>query len=260
MSIIIKRNTSSNSSSNSSISASERTALGFMATLPMKIIPKQTFAPHLPIQYRDGDGVELIGKPDALCIQHLTKTHIENKNGVLNHHLTKESCHRALQQEFDRTMHDGREKSYSALTAHFRVANMAFLLENSWNQSVWKVLALQSLHGWDKYLVCFKRNPSAKDAERYIKAGLVFCVEATLAQMLHVIELAAHGVYITITLEAPRSGYAMTVNASPNPAHEGLTPEQFAAANRAAYEAVVQDARPKPFVPGVICLSAKDLT
>ncbi len=130
------------------MSASERTALGFMATLPMKIVPKQTFAPLLPIHYRDGDGVELLGKPDSLCKQARSYTFIENKNGVLNHHLTKESCHRALQQEFDRTMHDGREKSYSALTAHFRVANMAFLLENSWNQSLWKVLAQQSQYGW----------------------------------------------------------------------------------------------------------------
>lgn len=243
----------------STMSSSERAALAFMSTLPMKIVPKQTFAPHLPIHYRDGDGVELLGKPDALCIQHRTHTHIENKNGVLNHHLDKESCHRALQEEFGRTMHDGREKSYSALTAHFRVANMAFLLDNSWNQSLYKVLALQSLHGWEKYLVCFKRNPSAKDAERYTKAGLVFCTEATLAQTLHVIELAAHGVHIRLNLRAPRSGYIVTVDATPNPEYDGLTGDQITAANRAAFESTVEDARPKPFVPGVIYASAKDV-
>jgi hypothetical protein len=63
---------------------------------------------------------------------------------------------------------------------------MAFLLENSWNQSLYKVLALQKLHGWEKYGVCFKRNPSVKDAKRFADADLVFCTEATLAQMLAV--------------------------------------------------------------------------
>lgn len=244
---------------NSTMSASERTAVAFMSTLPMKIVPRQTFAPHLPIHYRDGDGVELLGKPDALCIQSRTKTHIENKNGVLNHRLTKEESHRALQEEFSRTMNDGRPKSYSALTAHFRVANMAFLLENSWNQSLWKVLAQQSQYGWDKYIVCFKRNPSAKDAKRYIDAGLVFCTEATLAQTLHVIELAAHGLHIRLNSFAPRCGYAITIDASPNPAHASLTGDQITAANRAAFESTVDHARPKPFVPGVIYASVKDV-
>lgn len=221
------------------MSASERTALAHFATLPMPIIATQSFAPLLPIHYHDGAGAEQWGKPDALCTQARTFTFIESKNGVLNHHLSRESCHRALQQEFERTMHDGRPKSYAALTNHFKYNNFPFMLENSYNQSLHKVLALQSLHGFEKFLVVFAKNPSLKDAQRYAAAGLVWCTHDTVAQMLGIIEFAAHGLYYPFHLRAPRAKYEVTVNPMPNPAHEGLTGEQITAANRAAYEEVV---------------------
>jgi hypothetical protein len=61
--------------------------------------------------------------------------------------------------------------------------------------------------------------------------------------MLGVIDLASHGFYYPFTLYAPRSGYSITVNPTPNPEYEGFTSEQIAAANRAKYEAVVAAAR-----------------
>jgi hypothetical protein len=224
-------------------SASERAALAFYATLPFPVAPAQTFAPHLPIHYRDGAGIELEGRPDALCTHHRSYTFIEAKNGKLNYHRDKESSHWALQQEYTRRAHDARDKPYNFLTDYFYRVDPGFLHDNAWNQALMKVLALQSLHGWERYVVVFQRNPSAADAERYAEAGLVFCTEATLAQMLSIIDLAAHGFYYPFTLRAPRSRYSITVNPTPNPEYAGFTPDQIAAANRAAYEAVVAAAR-----------------
>ncbi|MGJ7915456.1 hypothetical protein ACI48D_08265 [Massilia sp. LXY-6] len=222
-------------------SASERAALAFYATLPFPVDPAQSFAPHLPIYYRDGAGIELEGRPDALCTQH--HTFIESKAGTLNNHRDKASSHWALQQEYTRRMQDGRDKPYNFLTDYFYWVDPGFLHDNAWNQSLFKVLALQALHGWERYVVCFQRNPSAADAKRYAEAGLVFCTEATLSQMLGVIDLASHGFYYPFTLRAPRSGYSITVNPAPNPDYAGFTPEQITSANRAKYEAVVADAR-----------------
>jgi hypothetical protein len=224
---------------NTYMSASERKALAHFATLPMNIVPMQTFYPRLPTSYRDGDGVELNGKPDALCKQRLSFTYIESKKGILNDHRSKTSCHRALQQEFDYTMGTDEPKSYKFLTDYFKFNNFPFLMANAWNASLYKVLALQKLHGFEKYLPVFADNPHARDAERYQKAGLVWATHATDAQMLAVIELAAHGLYYPFCLDARRSGYYITVEPSPNPAHLGFTPEQIAADNRACFESVV---------------------
>lgn len=221
------------------MSISERRALEHFATLPMEVVPMQTFAPRLDPEYLDGDGTEQWAKPDALAKQPLTFTFIEAKNGILNHHPSKASCHWALQLEYGLTMNDGRDKDYNNLTKHFRQANFAFLMANSWNNSLFKVLALQRLHGWQRYLVVFAKSPSALDAKRYAEAGLVFCTNDTLAQMLAVIELAAHGLYYTFNFRATRAKYQITVNPEPNPAHAGMSPEQITDANRAAYEAVV---------------------
>jgi hypothetical protein len=223
------------------MSKSEREALDHFATLPMKIVPSQCFAPRLTSAYLDGDGVKQYGKPDALATQPRTFTFVESKprGACLNHHPSKDSCHRALQMEYALTMHDGRDREYNELTEHFRHANYPFLLQNSWNNSLFKVLALQRLHGWEKYIVSFSGSPSALDAKRYAEAGLVFCTNDTLAQMLGIIELAAHGLYYPFQFRATRARYQITVNPEPNPAHAGMTPEQITAGNRAAYEAVV---------------------
>ena len=209
------------------------------AKLPFNIKPTQTFAPLLPSSYRDGAGVELTGKPDAVCVQPRGFTFIENKSSSLNNHPDKDSSWWALQQEYTLRMHDGRDKDYGFLTDYFYRTDPVFLKDNAWNQSLFKVAAMQAQYGWQRYIVCFARNPSSDDAKRYAEAGLVFCTDASLEQMLSVIDLAAHGVYYPFCLDARHSGYTVQVNPTPNPEYEDLTPEQIVAANRAKYEAIV---------------------
>jgi hypothetical protein len=226
----------SNTSITNNMSASERLALAHFATLPQLIVPMQSFQPRVTPYYRDGAGTELWGKPDALAKQPESFTFIESKNGCLNSHPSRQSCHRALELEYAATMHDGRPKEYNELTAHFRHANFPFLLANSWNNSLYKVLALQLLHGFGKYVVVFAKSPSYRDAERYSKAGLVWCTNDSLARMLATIELAANGVYVPFHYRAPRAKYHIVINPEPNPAHAGLSPDEIEAANRIEYE------------------------
>lgn|GEM_PF-4543692 len=213
-------------------SASERAALAYFATLPIPSEATQTFAPLLPSTYRDGAGVELRGKPDALFTQAKSYTFIESKNGKLNYHLDKASSHRALQDEYTLRMHDGRDKDYGELTTHFYRTNPAFLLDHAWNHSLFKVLALQAEHGWQRYVVCFKRNPSKADALRYIEAGLVFCTEKTLPDMLRTIELSQHGIFLPFQMKTRTYGYSVT----PDHRDHGKTAAAIAASDRNRYE------------------------
>lgn len=135
-------------------------------------------------------------------------------------------------------MHDGRDHPYNFYTAHFARTDPVFLQDNAWNNSIYKLLALQALHGWARYMVSFRRNPPKADAQWYESCGLVFCTDATLNQMLGVIELAAHGLYYPFRLDARRSGYTWAMNPAPNPDHAGRTPEAIAEARRAAYIAL----------------------
>lgn len=194
------------------ISASERQALAFYAKLPVSVVPTQSFSPLLSSQYRDGAGVELEGRPDALATQGRSYTFIEAKNGKLNFHPDKASSHRALQDEYTRTMHDAREKPYNFLTDHFYRTNPRVLLDHAWNHSLFKMLALQAEHGWQRYIVCFKKNPPKKDAKRYIDAGLVFCTESTLLDMLRTIELTQQGFFVPFVLRTRNYGFSVTPN------------------------------------------------
>lgn len=220
-------------------SIAERESLAFFKTLPVKVDPTQSFLPLAIEHYLDGAGTKQRGKPDALFTQPRTFTFIECKDGKLNSHPDMASCHWALQSEFARRTRDGTDKTYSFLTEHFNRTDKAFMLANTWNNSLFKVLALQALHGWEKYVVCFKGNRPAAEARYYAEHGLVFCTNASVNSMLATIELAAHGVYFPFRLHAPRCGYTIDVNTSPNPEHAGFTPEQITAANRAKYEAIV---------------------
>jgi len=220
-------------------SIAETKALAKFAKLPFKIIGTQSFAPLLTSSYRDGAGVELIGKPDALCTQAHGFTFIESKDGVLNSHPDKASSHRALQDEYTSRTFDMRDKSYAYLTDYFYRTDKLFLHDHAFNQSLFKVLALQEQFGFERYLAVFANNPKEADARRYAEAGLVYCTNATLEQMLAVIDLAAHGLYYPFILDAYRSGYNVVVNPMPNPDYAGFTPEEVAAARRAQFEAVV---------------------
>jgi len=213
-------------------SASERTALAYFATLPIPNKATQTFAPLLSSTYRDGAGVEQRGKPDALFTQPKSYTFIESKNGKLNYHLDKASSHRALQDEYTWRMHDARDKEYHYLTEHFFRTNPAFLLDHAWNHSLHKVLALQAEHGWQRYVVCFKRNPSKADAMRYIEAGLVFCTEATLPDMLRTIELAQHGIFLPFQMKTRTFAFSVT----PDHTDHGKPAAEVAASDRSRYE------------------------
>jgi hypothetical protein len=68
-------------------------------------------------------------------------------------------------------------------------------LQHSWNHSLWKLAALQSKHGWKRFLVVFDRNLTGHDADRYCAAGLVFCTTMTLT-------LTAKNYSVTVTPEA----------------------------------------------------------
>ena len=220
-------------------SKAELASLAKFAKLPFNIKPTHTFAPLLPSSYRDGAGVELTGKPDAVCVHPRGFTFIENKSCSLNHHPDKHSSWWALQTEYTLKMHDGIDKDYNFLTDHFYRTDRVFLNNNAWNQSLFKVAAMQAQFGWERYIVCFARNPSSADAKRYAEAGLVFCTDASLEKMLSVIDLASHGVFYPFCLDARHSGYTVQVNPTPNPDYEGFTPEQITAANRAKYEAII---------------------
>jgi hypothetical protein len=232
----------------STTSASERTALAFYATLPVSVKPTQTFAPHLPIHYRDGAGVELEGRPDALCTQSKSYTFIEIKNGVLNCHYDKGSSYWALQQEYALRARGSIDQPYNVLSEHFHRTNPVFLNDNAWNHSLFKVLALQAEHGWQRYIVCFKRNPSKRDAMRYADAGLVFCTEKTLVDMLRTIELAQHGLFVPYVLKTRTYGYSVT----PDHTDKGRTPDAIQLSDRAKFEAAIASDNakansPRPF-------------
>lgn len=218
-------------------STSEREALAFYATLPIPVVATQSFSPLLPSQYLDGAGVELEGKPDALATQGKSYTFIESKNGKLNFHPDKASSHRALQDEYTRTMHEGGEKTYNFLTNHFYRTNRQFLHDHAWNQSLFKVLALQAEHGWQRYVVCFKKTPSKADAKRYLDAGLVFCTEPTLSDMLCTIELAQHGIYIPFVFHSKRAKYAFAV--APDSSDKGRSVESVRASDRIKFETAI---------------------
>ena len=220
------------------MSISERTALAYYATLPVPVVPSQTFAPD-PIHYQDHTDAVHEGRPDAECIQPRSRTRIESKCGKrLNAHRNKASSHWALQQEYGRRTHDGRDHPYNFYTAYFIRADPVFLQDNAWNNSIYKLLALQALHGWARYVVSFRRNPAKADAQWYESCGLVFCTDATLNQMLGVIELAAHGFYYPFRLDARLSGYTWAMSPAPDPDHAGLSPEAITALTRARYVAL----------------------
>lgn len=219
------------------ISASERRALAFCATLSVPVRASQTFSPLLPIHYRDGAGTELEGRPDALAIQGKSFTFIESKNGKLNFHISKASSHKALQEAYTLTMHDDRDKSYNFLTEHFYLTNPRLLHDHAWNHSLFKVLALQAEHGWQRYVVCFDKTPSKRDAKRYLEAGLVFCTLDTLLDMLRTIELAQHGIFVPFVFFSKRAKYGFTVTADYRDVDQSV--DSVRASERAKFVAAV---------------------
>jgi hypothetical protein len=215
-------------------SASELSAAPLFASLPAPAYRRQTFAPELPTTYDDGENVSRTGLPDYVCHQSRTFTFFEYKAGKLNRHLSQSSSHAALQSEYGI-----REQSHAFLSDHFWYngygSGKTICLNHAYNHSLFKVLALQALHGWAQYIVVFKTNPKPEDAQAYCEAGLVWCTEKTVHRLLASIDLCAHGVYYPFYLRTTK--YSVIVQ--PTPDDPSLSPEQITASRRTAYEAVV---------------------
>lgn len=142
------------------------------------------------------DPEEQEGKPDFLCRQAHTFTFIEHKSGRLNNHRNHESSRAALQVECEYRLYRYFDKPmpHRFLSGLLWDADKGHVVQDTaWNQSIFKLLALQAKHGWRKYIVSFASNPKPEDAERYCKAGLVWCTDKTLPQLLIRIELEALG-------------------------------------------------------------------
>lgn len=216
-------------------SASELSAAPFFASLPAPAYRRQTFAPELPDAYHDGEGSQCSAKPDYLCKQARGYTFIEYKAGKLNRHLSQRSSHEALQAEYGyHEMH-----SHSYLSSHFW--NNGFrsgqqtARDHAHNHSLFKLCALQALHGWQKFIVVFKVNPKPEDAKAYCEAGLIWCTEKTVSRLLASIDLYAHGIAFPFALHTTK----YSVHVQPTPEDPSLSPEQLQATRRTAYEAVI---------------------
>jgi hypothetical protein len=198
-------------------SIAERNAAATFANMQVPVLPCQSFTDAgLSTAYTDSSGVSLTGKPDFVARQPFTVTTIESKDGKLNYHLTQESSRAALQSEHERyTRRVSCELlSHSFLSDYFwKTPARRACLDHGWNHSLWKVLALQAEHGWQRYVVVFKNNPAKADAVRYLEAGLVFCTQKTLPDLLQIIELAQHGIFVPFVHEAKRAKYGFTVTA-----------------------------------------------
>lgn len=160
-----------------------------------------SFEPLLPKRYLDGDDVEQTGKPDFLIEHGNDHYHfIETKNGALNNCYSQEESTEALRRAYGEVF--GRyggnlahHELSSALYAHSERGRIA-VRSSGWNHSLFKLLALQAKHGWQRFIVTFERNPSGRDAQRYCEAGLVYCTIKTLPALLETIKYARHGIFI----------------------------------------------------------------
>jgi hypothetical protein len=185
-------------------SKSERAARPFLATLGG--ISYATFSPYLPTSYLDAADARHTGLPDSLVRRRSLTIFIEWKSGALNDHRTKASSYAALQAEYD-----GPARSYKFLSDYFwnspYRSGVVTGMKHCFNQSLFKVLALQSLHGWRSYIVCFDVNPKPEDAQRYSEVGLVWCTAKTLDQLLLHIELANAGCAISFVHRTTKYAY-----------------------------------------------------
>lgn len=216
-------------------SKSELSAAPLFASLYAPAYRRQTFAPELPTTYLDGGNVSRTGLPDYVCHQCRTVTFMEYKNGKLNRHLSQDSSHAALQDEYG--YH--QMKSHSFLSDYFwhngYRSGQQICRDHAYNHSLYKLLALQALHGWSQYIAVFKVNPKPEDAKAYCDAGLIWCTEKTVQMLLASIDLCAHGIFYPFALHTRK----YSVYVQPTPDDPSLTPEQLAASRRASYEAVV---------------------
>lgn len=214
------------------------------------------FEPYLPRSYRDASDAELEGKPDILIRRGTQFTFIEVKAGRLNSHYTLESSHAELASEyrhFVRRCPDGLSHSAlsSALFNHPNRHAQQASRDHAFNHSLFKVAALQAKHGWQRYVVVFKANPHKRDAERYARAGLIFCTEKTLPDLMLTVELAQKGFLIPFEFKGP--GYKIAIvpeSGTGDPIQaEAIDRSRFLAGVEADKQAVAEAYKP-PFEDG----------
>jgi hypothetical protein len=205
-------------------------------------VPCQSFLPHLPDSYQDADGAAIGGKPDFRIDRERCFTFVDTKDGVLHSHYTfassddaqKDAYRRHFHRSGDHLTHWDRSKALFYDTRNRR--GKALSLETGWNHQLWKLAALQALHGWQRFLVVFKSPPKEIDALRYIAAGLVFCTVATLPDMMLTIELSQHGFLVPFLFKTTK--YAFTV--MPDPASRGLSSDAIEASDRTKFLAAIE--------------------
>lgn len=215
------------------MSTAERKAALILAAYPAPVKPCQSFEPHTTATYLDPTRVELIGKPDFICIQPRSYTHFEFKAGRLNNHRSKDSCYWAMREEYMRLTGIIEPVTYNFLAEFFDRHDKVFSLDNAWNHSLWKVLSLQADKGWQNYVVMFERNPSRDDAQRYLDGGLVFCTVKNAPNLLATIDLAEHGVFFPFTFRAQKYEFSLVPDGNTG----GFSVESMQAANRARLDA-----------------------
>lgn len=204
-------------------------------------VPCQSFLPHLPKHYHDADGVQLVGKPDFRIDRKRCFTFVDTKDGVLHDHYTFASSDEAQRDAYRFHFH----RSGDHLTHYDRSAALfydtrnrrgkALALKTGFNHSVYKLAAIQAQHGWQRFLVVFKSSPKEIDARRYIAAGLVFCTEKTLPDLMNTIELCQHGFLVPFLFKTTK--YAFSV--MPDPASRGLSSAEITASDRAKFLAAI---------------------
>lgn len=225
-------------------SIAEGNAASTMRQLGGKYHPD--FTPLLSRHYLDASDTELEGKPDYLIRRKRCFTFVDTKAGKLNNHHTRESSRKALAENYEYYLQrPADDMSHSALSDalyHSRIKQaLLAALEHGFNHSLWKLVALQAKHGWQRFLVVFEKNPSKADAARYAGAGLVFCTIKTLPDMLNTIELLAHGWEIPLVLKTRTYAYTVTPEHGSNALHfdavEAIDRSRFLAAVAADKEA-----------------------
>jgi hypothetical protein len=220
-------------------SKSERAALPILTALGGR--PYATFSPYLPTTYLDASDARHTGLPDYLVRRRSLTAFVEWKAGALNNHYTKASSYAALQGEYC-----GPEQSYNFLSEHFWKSpyrsGIVTGMKHCFNQSLWKVLALQAEKGWRNYIVCFDANPTPANAERYAKAGLVWCTVKTLDQLLLRIELAEAGFPISFIHRTTKYTYEVVFDNGTATPEETRTHFLATVASNQAADAARQDA------------------
>lgn len=173
-----------------------------------------TFAPLLSETYDDAAGAQQRGKPDFLIYRGGGYHFVDTKSGTLNFHHTQAASTDALRQAYGEVFgRCGDRLNQSSLSAALHskgTRGKLACLNHAFNHSLFKLLALQAKHGWQRFLVVFDRNPTGRNAARYCAAGLVWCTLKTLPDLLHTIELMRHGFYVPFQFTSRNYSFTVT--------------------------------------------------